>query len=110
MSRSGEGRRPGFEGGQNPLIRRIPKRGFHSPFKKHFAVVNVGSLAGLGESRVTPETLVSRGVVRKLRDGLKVLGEGEVAKPLTVEAHRFSRSAREKIEKAGGRAVLVGVR
>ena len=99
-SRSGYSRRLGFEGGQMPLIRRVPKRGFTNIFRKEVAAVNLRDLAGF-EGEVTPELLEERGLVRR---GLavKILGDGEVSSPLTVKAHRFSRSAREKIEAAGG--------
>ncbi len=99
-SRSGYSRRLGFEGGQMPLIRRVPKRGFTNIFRKEVAAVNLRDLAGF-EGEVTPELLAEKGLVRK---GLavKILGDGEVSAPLTVKAHRFSRSAREKIEAAGG--------
>jgi large subunit ribosomal protein L15 len=100
-SRSGYSHRAGFEGGQMPLVRRVPKRGFTNIWRKEFAVVNLAALVDFEEA-VTPDTLVERGLVRA---GLKVkiLGEGEVAKALTVTAHKFSKSAREKIEAAGGR-------
>ena len=95
--------RPGFEGGQMPLQRRLPKRGFTNIFKKHFALVNLRDLEDFtsGET-VTPELLVERGYVKELQDGLKILGDGELTVALKVAAHRFSKSAREKIEKAGG--------
>jgi large subunit ribosomal protein L15 len=99
-SRQGYSRRPGFEGGQMPLIRRVPKRGFNNIFRTEYAVVNLAQLAGL-EGEVTPELLASKGLVRAGRP-LKVLGEGEVAAALTVRAHKFSKSARAKIEAAGG--------
>ena len=104
-SRSGFSRRRGFEGGQMPLIRRVPKRGFTNIFRKEWAIVNVDRLADF-EGEVTPEALRERGLVRP---GLpvKVLGDGEVAKSLTVKAHKFSRSAREKIEKAGGKCEVI---
>jgi large subunit ribosomal protein L15 len=99
-SRSGYSRLAGFEGGQMPLVRRVPKRGFTNLFKTSYAVINLHQL-GEFEREVTPESLVARGLVRS---GLpvKVLGDGEVSKPLTVVAHKFSRSARAKIEAAGG--------
>jgi len=99
-SRSGYSRRLGFEGGQMPLIRRVPKRGFTNIFRKEVAAVNLRDLADF-EGEVTPELLLEKGLVRK---GLavKILGDGEVSSPLTVKAHRFSRAAREKIEAAGG--------
>lgn len=100
--------RPGFEGGQMPLHRRLPKRGFKHIFKKHYAVVNLEDLADFdAQVKVTPELLVERGVVRNLLDGLKVLGGGELKAPLHVVAHRFSDSAREKIQKAGGKAEVI---
>ncbi len=99
-SRSGYSRRPGFEGGQMPLIRRVPKRGFTNIFRAEYAVVNLAQLAGL-EGEVTPELLAARGLARAGRP-LKVLGDGEVAAPLTVRAHKFSKTARAKIEAAGG--------
>ncbi|HUO34018.1 MAG TPA: 50S ribosomal protein L15 [Candidatus Acidoferrum sp.] len=108
QSRRGYSRRPGFEGGQMPLHRRIPKRGFRAPFPKEFAVVNVGTLNAFpaGET-VTPELLVGTGVVRALRDGVKILGDGDLSVALTVRAHAFSKSAQEKISKAGGKAEIL---
>jgi len=100
-SRSGHTFRLGFEGGQMPLIRRVPKRGFTNIWKVEYAVVNVADFADL-EGDVTPETLAERGLVRRGRR-VKVLGNGEVSKALTVQAHKFSGSARAKIEAAGGR-------
>jgi large subunit ribosomal protein L15 len=106
-SRSGYRSRPGFEGGQMPLVRRVPKRGFTNIFKVEYAVVNVGMLAELGEAAETggaigPEALAAHGLVRSGRP-VKVLGDGEVSKAMTVSAHKFSQSARAKIEAAGGR-------
>ncbi len=105
-SRAGFSQRIGFEGGQMPLIRRVPKRGFTNIFRQEIAVVNVGDLSGL-EGDVTPEMLVAQGLVR---NGLpvKVLGDGELAVKLTVKAHRFSKSARQKIEAAGGSCEELG--
>ncbi len=99
-SRSGYSRRLGFEGGQMPLIRRVPKRGFTNIFRKQVAVVNLRDLEGF-EGEVTPDSLAERGLVRR---GLavKILGEGDLSSALTVKADRFSRSARAKIEAAGG--------
>jgi large subunit ribosomal protein L15 len=105
-SRKGFSRRPGFEGGQMPLHRRIPKRGFHnSGAKRDFAVVNIDSLAAAfaAGDTVTPETLVARGIVRNGRDAVKILGNGELSIALTVHAHAFSKSAQEKIARAGGK-------
>jgi large subunit ribosomal protein L15 len=100
-SRSGYARQAGFEGGQMTLVRRVPKRGFTNLFKTTYAVVNLHQLEGF-DREVTPETLVARGIVRGGMP-VKVLGDGEVSKALTVVAHKFSRSARAKIEAAGGR-------
>ena len=104
-ARSGGGVRPGFEGGQMPLARRIPKRGFNNKFAKEYATVNVSALNKFdnGET-VTIDSLVKLGIVRKEYDGLKVLGNGELKKKLTVEAKVFSATAKEKIEAAGGKA------
>jgi large subunit ribosomal protein L15 len=108
-ARSGYSFNPGFEGGQNPLYRRLPKRGFNNAnFKTTYTVVNLKQLAGLSEKEITPELLLQRGVIKKLRDGLKVLGEGELSNALTVKAHIFSASAKTKIEAKGGQAVLLG--
>ncbi len=107
-SRTGARVRPGFEGGQMPLHRRLPKRGFTNIFRKRYAVVNLSDLEKFTpEEKVTPELLMQRGVVRELRDGLRVLGDGELKAPLQVAAHHFSKSAREKIEKAGGKAEVL---
>ncbi len=107
-SRKGYSRRPGFEGGQMPLHRRIPKRGFHNPSGQDFAVVNVGSLNAFaaGES-VTPESLASRGLVHSEREAIKILGDGELKVGLTVRAHAFSKSAQEKIARAGGKVEVL---
>ena len=101
-SRTGSGRRPGFEGGQNPLYRRIPKRGFNHFPKQEFSIVNLERLSQLGEREITPKLLLERGVITRLRNGVKVLGDGKLDKPLKVEAHRFSEQAKKKIEAAGG--------
>ena len=107
-SRSGYSRRYGFEGGQMPLIRRLPKRGFTNKFAKELATVNVRDLDRFAEGTVvTPELLQTTGLVRKLGDGVKVLGDGELKKNLVVQAHRFSATARSKIEAAGGRAEVL---
>jgi len=98
----------GFEGGQMPLHRRLPKRGFNNIFKKEYAIVNVGVLAKLEGDAFTPASLLALGVVKKLGEGLKVLGSGELTRSITVEAHMFSKTAIEKIEKAGGKAQVVG--
>ena len=103
-SRSGFARKPGFEGGQMPLHRRLPKRGFsNADFRKEFATVNLGRLEVFEAGTiVTPELLVKQGIVKRLRDGLKVLADGQLTKALTVHAHRFSGKAQEKIAAAGG--------
>jgi large subunit ribosomal protein L15 len=100
-SRSGYSRRPGFEGGQMPLLRRVPKRGFTNIWKVEFAVVNLSDLGDF-EGAITPEALAERGLVRRGRP-VKVLGNGLLSKAVTVSAHKFSASARAKIEAAGGR-------
>jgi len=108
QSRRGYSRRAGFEGGQMPLHRRLPKRGFSSPFPKTFAVVNVESLNAFpaGET-VTPESLAGRGLIRATRNGIKILGDGELKVALTVRAHAFSKSAEEKIARAGGKVEVI---
>jgi large subunit ribosomal protein L15 len=108
QSRRGYSRRPGFEGGQMPLHRRLPKRGFSSPFPKSFAVVNVESLNVFASGdTVTPESLTGLGIVRAKRTGVKVLGTGELKVALTVRAHAFSKSAQEKITGAGGKVEVI---
>jgi len=108
LSRSGYSQRAGFEGGQMPLVRRLPKRGFTNIFRKEYAIVNVGDLNQFSpDQRVTPELLQAHGLVKNLRAGLKILGEGELKVKLTVAAHAFSASAREKIEQAGGRVEVL---
>lgn len=112
-SRSGTRYRAWFEGGQMPLVRRVPKRGFHSPFKKEFQVVNIdalGKLAATGKLQngmVTPEVLAKLGVVKKKTVPVKVLGNGELKVSLTVAAHAFSKSAVQKIETAGGKTQTI---
>lgn len=107
-SRSGYSRRRGFEGGQMPLIRRVPKRGFHSPRRKVYAVLNVSRLSELEGDEFTPGGLLASGAVSSLRDGLKILGDGGIDRPVTVTAAKFSAAARKKIERAGGRVVVAG--
>ena len=106
---SGYSRMRGFEGGQMPLHRRLPKRGFTNIFKKEFAIVNVSSLEKLEGDTFDVQSLLKLGVVRKLRkDGLKVLGSGELTRKITVKADLFSKSAIEKIQAAGGTAEVIG--
>jgi large subunit ribosomal protein L15 len=107
-SRSGSSLMRGFEGGQMPLHRRLPKRGFTNIFKTEYEVVNLERLAKLDASEITPEVLRKAGVVTSKNTLVKVLGQGELSKALTVHAHKFSKSAQEKIEKAGGKVVVVG--
>ena len=100
--------RPGFEGGQMPLHRRLPKRGFTNIFRKIYAVVNLKDLEDFKpEEKITPELLVARGMVKQLGAGLKILGDGDLKAPLHVSAHLFSKSALEKIQKAGGKAEVI---
>lgn len=107
-SRKGYSHRAGFEGGQMPLHRRLPKRGFRNPFGTEFAVVNVEALNGFAAgATVTPATLLERGLVREQRSPVKILGDGELKVALTVQAHAFSRSAQEKIAAAGGKVEVV---
>ena len=106
-SRSGSRSMRGFEGGQMPLHRRLPKRGFVNIFRTEYEVVNLGRLASLGESEITPELLRKAGVVSSKKTLVKVLGHGELSAALTVHAHKFSKSAQEKIEKAGGKIQIV---
>jgi large subunit ribosomal protein L15 len=106
-SRSGGGVKPGFEGGQMPLQRRLPKRGFTNIFRKRYAILNIKDIEGLGLETVTPEELLAGGVLGSLKDGLKVLGTGELTRPVTVRAHAFSESAARKIRSAGGTAEVI---
>ena len=103
-SRKGYSQRPGFEGGQMPLHRRMPKRGFHNPFGRDYAVVNLESLNAFAAGDVvTPESLRERGLVRHATRPVKILGDGELKSALTVRAHAFSKSAEQKIAGAGGK-------
>ena len=107
-ARSGGGVRPGFEGGQLPLYRKLPKRGFHNKFATEYAIVNVGDLNCYNDGDVvTMQSLLERRIIRKQLDGLKVLGGGELTKKITVEASVFSAGAKEKIEAAGGKTEVV---
>ena len=107
-SRSGGGVRPGFEGGQMPLARRLPKRGFTNIFAKEYATVNVSALEAFEDgTEITVEFLKEQGVIKKALDGLKVLGDGELTKKLSVKAVKFTKSAEEKIKNAGGTAEVI---
>jgi len=107
-ARSGGGVRPGFEGGQNPLFRRLPKRGFTNINRKEYTVVNLDTLNRFEEgTEVTPALLIETGVVSKERSGIKILGNGSLDKKLSVQAHKFSASAKEAIENAGGSVEVI---
>ncbi len=107
-ARSGGGVRPGFEGGQMPLQRRIPKRGFTNIFKKEYSLVNLERLNMFEEGTlVNPELLVQAGIIKKAGEQVKVLGDGEISKALTVRAHKFSKTAAERIQAAGGKAEVI---
>ncbi|MDO8547665.1 MAG: 50S ribosomal protein L15 [Nitrospirales bacterium] len=108
-ARSGGAKRPGFEGGQMPLTRRVPKRGFTNIFKQEWVVVNIRDLNRLTDAQdVTPETLIQAGLVHGQKSKIKVLGEGTPARPFHIKAHRFSASATAKIQAAGGRTEVLG--
>ena len=111
-SRAGGGTKPGFEGGQMPIIRRTPKRGFSNyPFKKEYAIINLDVLNRFEEGTVvTPELLLETGIVSKMLDGLKVLGNGNLEKKISVEAHKVSKSAQKAIEEKGGSVEIIEVK
>ncbi len=104
---SGYSRMRGFEGGQMPLHRRLPKRGFNNIFRKEFAIVNVGVLEALDGDTFSPQSLMKAGVIHKLKDGLKILGSGELKRKITVQANHFTEAALEKIKAAGGTATVI---
>lgn len=108
-ARSGGGVRIGFEGGQTPIYRRLPMKGFKNINKKHYCVLNLKFLEEKFQpnQEVTPEVLLKKGYVKKIMDGIKILGDGELSKPLIVKAHAFSKKAVEKIEAAGGRIEVI---
>ncbi len=106
-SRSGGPKGPGFEGGQMPLMRLIPKRGFTNIHRKEYSLVNLRDLEGISDATIGPERLFGEGVVKKLGAGIKVLGHGEIKRPVVVQAHKFSKSAVQKIEAAGGKAEVI---
>jgi len=104
---SGYSRMRGFEGGQMPLHRRLPKRGFNNIFRTEYAIVNVGTLEGLDGASFDPTNLLESGAIRKMKGGLKILGGGDLKKKVTVKAHIFSKAALEKIQAAGGTAEVI---
>lgn len=107
-ARSGGTKGPGFEGGQMPLQRRLPKRGFKNRFAVNYAVINLKDLIKIeGVDTITPEILMEKGILKGLKDGLKILGEGEIHRPLTIKADAFSASALSKINASGGKAELI---
>ncbi len=107
-SRSGGGVRPGFEGGQMPIYRRLPKRGFTNIFKKEYEIINVEDLNVFEDNtKITPELLLERRIIKKIGDGVKVLGRGDISIKVDVVAHAFSKTAKEKIESAGGKAEVI---
>ena len=105
---TGFSQKRGFEGGQMPLHRRLPKRGFTNIFKKQYAILNLGRLEKLEGDTFSPDRLIELGVIRKVHDGLKILGTGQLTRKISVEAHLFSESAKQKIEAAGGTATVIG--
>jgi large subunit ribosomal protein L15 len=107
-SRSGSSLMRGFEGGQMPLHRRLPKRGFTNIFRTEYTVLNLDRLVSLGERELTLEAFQAKGYLKRRGELLKILGNGELTTAITVHAHKFSKAAQEKIEKAGGKAVLIG--
>ncbi|MGO9015915.1 MAG: 50S ribosomal protein L15 [Dissulfurispiraceae bacterium] len=108
-ARSGGNKGPAFEGGQTPLQRRLPKRGFSNrPFKKEYSIVNLDDIAKLADiDTVTPEILIKHKIIRELKDGLKVLGDGDITRPIIIKAHAFSASAVSKITAAGGKSEVL---
>lgn len=109
LARSGGGKRPGFEGGQMPLVRRLPKFGFTNPARIEYSIVNLKSLEQwAGEGTVTPQAMVDAGLIKRKRLPIKILGVGELKKSLVVQAHKFSKSAEAKIQAAGGRVEVIG--
>ena len=109
LARSGGGKRPGFEGGQMPLVRRLPKFGFTNPFRTEYSIINVKSFEKwTGVGTITPQALVDAGLVKRKHLPIKILGNGELNKPLVIQAHKFSKSAEAKIQAAGGRVEVIG--
>ncbi|MBL8073186.1 MAG: 50S ribosomal protein L15 [Nitrospira sp.] len=109
LARSGGGKRPGFEGGQMPLVRRLPKFGFTNPSRVEYAIVNLKSFEQwTGDGTITPQAMVDAGLVKRKRLPIKILGVGELKKSLVFQAHKFSKSAEAKIQAAGGRVEVIG--
>ena len=107
-ARSGGGKRPGFEGGQMPLTMRLPKRGFTNNFRKEYVAINVSRLEVFDDgATVGPVELIEMGIIKKIGDGIKIMGDGELNKKLTVRANKFTATAKEKIEAAGGKAEVI---
>ena len=107
-ARSGGGKRPGFEGGQMPLTMRLPKRGFTNKFRKEYVAINVDRLEIFDDGQtVSPVELIQAGIINKIEDGIKIMGNGELTKKLTVQATKFTASAKEKIEAVGGKAEVI---
>lgn len=107
-ARSGGGKRPGFEGGQMPLTMRLPKRGFTNKWRTEYVAINVDRLEIFEDGQVvTPVELIEMGIIKKIEDGVKIMGNGELTKKLTVRANKFTASAKEKIEAAGGKAEVI---
>ena len=107
-ARSGGGKQPGFEGGQMPLVRRLPKRGFYNAFRTEYVAINVDRLDIFEDGAVVgPVQLIEAGIIKKIEDGVKILGNGELTKKLTVQAAKFTATAKEKIEAAGGKAEVI---
>jgi len=107
-SRSGYSRKRGFEGGQMPIHRRLPKRGFTNIFKKVYSEVNLDRLGNIKKTEIKPADLVEAGILKKETESIKILGRGEISTAKTIHAHKFSQSALKKIEDAGGKAILLG--
>lgn len=110
LARKGGGRRVGYEGGQTPMIRRIPKRGFHNFTRKEFALVNISQIAASNLKEITLESLREAGILKGTQKLLKILGKGEISTPVTVKAHKFSDSAKQKLEKVGAKLEVINVR
>ena len=109
-SRSGHSLKRGFEGGQMPLHRRVPKRGFTSPFKEEYQIVNLDKISEIPKEEVKLEDLLEAGLIKKLTKKVKILARGEINSAKKIHAHSFSETAKEKIEKAGGQAIIIGAK